>query len=89
MSTPRTVVCNTEELDELVRTAVREEIARMQPPPAEVLTTRQAAELLHVHPKTLLARAKRGEVPMHRAGREPRFMRDELLEYVRTQRKAG
>ncbi len=85
----KTIVCNTEELEQLVRTVVREELVHVQPPPAEVLTTRQAAELLHVHPKTLLSRAKRGEVPMHRAGREPRFLRVELLEYVRTQKKAG
>ena len=64
-------------------------------PPAEadagagfppVLTTADAAELLHVHVEYLRKLVRDGKVPCHRfpGGREMRFDRDELLEWLRS-----
>jgi excisionase family DNA binding protein len=52
-----------------------------------VLTTAQAAELLHVHVEYLRKMVREGRIPAHRfpGGREMRFMLDELLAWVRAQ----
>ena len=52
-----------------------------------VLTTADAAELLHVHVEYLRKLVRDGKVPCHRfpGGREMRFDRDELLEWLRSQ----
>jgi excisionase family DNA binding protein len=52
-----------------------------------VLTTADAAELLQVHVEYLRKLVRDGKVPCHRfpGGREMRFHRDELLEWLRAQ----
>jgi excisionase family DNA binding protein len=52
-----------------------------------VLTTADAAELLQVHVEYLRKLVRDGKVPCHRfpGGREMRFHRDELLEWLRSQ----
>ena len=53
----------------------------------EVLTTAMAAELLHVHVEYLRRMVREGRIPAHRfpEGREIRFLRDELISWVRSQ----
>jgi excisionase family DNA binding protein len=52
-----------------------------------ILTTAMAAELLHVHVEYLRRMVREGRIPAHRfpGGREIRFHRDELIEWVRQQ----
>jgi excisionase family DNA binding protein len=49
---------------------------------AEVLSTDEAAELLSMHPKTLLRHAREGAVPAARVGRRWKFSRRQLLAWV-------
>lgn len=60
------------------------------PAPAEfppVLTTAMAAEMLQVHVEHLRRLVREGKIPCHRfpGGREMRFMRDELLDWLQSQ----
>jgi len=59
--------------------------ARTDFPP--VLTTALAAELLQVHVEYLRKMVREGKVPCHRfpEGREMRFLRDELLDWLQAQ----
>lgn len=52
-----------------------------------ILTTAMAAELLHVHVEYLRRMVREGRIPAHRfpGGREIRFHRDELIDWVRKQ----
>lgn len=52
-----------------------------------VLTTAMAAELLQVHVEYLRQMVREGRVPCHRfpGGREMRFLRDELLDWLKAQ----
>ena len=52
-----------------------------------ILTTAQAAELLQVHVEYLRRMVREGRIPAHRfpEGREIRFLRDELIAWVRSQ----
>jgi excisionase family DNA binding protein len=52
-----------------------------------ILTTAQAAALLQVHVEYLRRMVREGRIPAHRfpGGREIRFHRDELIEWVRAQ----
>ncbi|HEX5614346.1 MAG TPA: helix-turn-helix domain-containing protein [Acidimicrobiia bacterium] len=52
-----------------------------------ILTTAMAAELLHVHVEYLRRMVREHRIPAHRfpGGREIRFHRDELIEWVRSQ----
>jgi excisionase family DNA binding protein len=52
-----------------------------------ILTTTQAAELLHVHVEYLRKMVREDRIPAHRfpGGREIRFVRDELIAWVREQ----
>jgi excisionase family DNA binding protein len=52
-----------------------------------VLTTALAAELLQVHVEYLRRMVREGRIPCHRfpGGREMRFLRDELIEWLRAQ----
>jgi excisionase family DNA binding protein len=52
----------------------------------EVLTADEAAELLRVSTKTILALAREGTLPGEKVGRAWRFVRSDLLAYVRGQR---
>lgn len=49
-----------------------------------VLNTKEAARLLHLHEESLRVFAREGKVPCHRfpGGRELRFLRDELIEWL-------
>jgi len=53
----------------------------------EILTTAMAAEMLHVHVEYLRRMVREGRIPAHRfpGGREIRFLRDELITWVRAQ----
>jgi excisionase family DNA binding protein len=53
----------------------------------EILTTAMAAEMLHVHVEYLRRMVREGRIPAHRfpGGREIRFVRDELIQWVRAQ----
>jgi excisionase family DNA binding protein len=70
--------------------------ADTSPPPAAgaatdafppILTTAQAAELLHVHVEYLRKMVREDRIPAHRfpGGREIRFVRDELIQWVQDQ----
>ena len=50
---------------------------------AEVLTANEAAELLRVSTKTVLTLARDGVLPGEKVGRAWRFVRADLLDYVR------
>jgi excisionase family DNA binding protein len=52
-----------------------------------ILTTAMAADLLHVHVEYLRRMVREERVPAHRfpGGREIRFLRDELIDWVRAQ----
>lgn len=52
-----------------------------------VLTTALAAEMLHVHVEYLRRMVRESRIPAHRfpGGREIRFLRDELIEWVKEQ----
>jgi excisionase family DNA binding protein len=49
---------------------------------ADILTTEEAADLLRVSIKTVLALARDGELPGTKVGRAWRFLRTDLLDYV-------
>ena len=49
---------------------------------ADILTTEEAADLLRVSSKTVLALARDGELPGTKVGRAWRFLRADLLDYV-------
>jgi len=49
----------------------------------EVLTAEEAAELLRVSTKTVLSLARDGSLPGEKVGRAWRFVRTDLLDYVR------
>jgi excisionase family DNA binding protein len=53
----------------------------------EILTTALAAEMLHVHVEYLRRMVREERIPAHRfpGGREIRFLRDELIAWVREQ----
>lgn len=62
----------------------------MVPAPTDfppVLTAAMAAELLQIHVEYLRKLVREGKVPCHRfpGGRELRFLRDELLEWLADQ----
>ncbi len=48
----------------------------------EVLTTEEAASLLRVSTKTVLALARQGSLPGEKVGRAWRFLRSDLLGYL-------
>jgi excisionase family DNA binding protein len=52
----------------------------------EVLTAAEAADLLRVSSKTILALAREGTIPGVKVGRAWRFLRTDLLAHVRGQR---
>jgi excisionase family DNA binding protein len=56
-----------------------------------VLTAAMAAELLQIHVEYLRKLVREGKVPCHRfpGGRELRFLRDELLEWLAAQPGPG
>lgn len=55
----------------------------------EVLKYREAAELLKVSERTLIRLVVAGKVPHNRVGVQVRFLRSELLDWLRTSEVAG
>jgi excisionase family DNA binding protein len=53
---------------------------------SDVLTTEEAADLLRVSTKTVLALARVGTLPGEKVGRAWRFLRADLVEYLHGQR---
>ncbi len=53
----------------------------------QILTTAMAADMLHVHVEYLRKMVREHRIPAHRfpGGREIRFLRDELIAWVRDQ----
>lgn len=51
--------------------------------PSDVLTTREAAEYLRLGVETVKRKAKAGELPAAKTGREWRFLRDDLEAWLR------
>jgi excisionase family DNA binding protein len=56
--------------------------AKPAPDRDEVLTTAQLAELLHVDQKAVLALARKGELPGRKIGRDWRFSRAAVLDWL-------
>jgi excisionase family DNA binding protein len=54
---------------------------------AVVLTADEAAALLRVSTKTILALARDGTLPGEKVGRAWRFVREDLLDYVRGEKR--
>jgi excisionase family DNA binding protein len=54
---------------------------------AEVLTADEAADLLRVSTKTVLALARAGSLPGTKVGRAWRFLRTDLVDYVHSPRQ--
>ncbi len=77
------LLISREQLKELVREAVREEIgAPRVAEEREVLTREQAAELLQIHPDILVRYVRNESLPAQKIGPEWRFMRSELLAWL-------
>lgn len=76
------VLMSPVEVCELVRTAVREELASHRDPERDVLTAEQVADMLAVHVRTVAKLVVREGLPARRLGREYRFNRDEVLEWL-------
>lgn len=55
----------------------------------EVLTASEAALFLRVSTKTVLALAREGALPGEKVGRAWRFVRSDLLEYLRGSARRG
>ena len=76
------LVLTAEEVRDLVRTAVREELASQQHPERDVLTAEHVADMLAVHVKTVAKLVVCDGLPARRLGREYRFNRDEVLAWL-------
>ena len=76
------LVMTPEQVRDLVRAAVREELAAHQGPERDVLTTEHVAEMLDVHVRTVTKLVARDGLPAHRLGREYRFNRSEVLAWL-------
>ena len=53
------------------------------------MTTEEAAVLLRVSSKTVLGLASQGVLPGRKVGRAWRFLRSDLVEFVRGERRHG
>lgn len=69
------------ELKELISETIQEQIGQIQKPlpKTELLTRKEAAEILGVSLPTLHYWTKDGEVPAYRIGNRVRYKRDEVL----------
>jgi len=72
-----------EELRDLIRESVREELQAHQPPsdhdPEELLTIEQVVKMLHISKPTLHAWKKQGILPFERMGRRVYFKRGAVM----------
>jgi excisionase family DNA binding protein len=64
-------------------------IRRHQEPETDVLDIDEAAALLKVSDRTLWGLARSGEVPSRRVGKQFRFSRSQLLEWLRNDNNAN
>lgn len=85
MTVAMVVSLTVEQLEELVERAAAKAIAAR--PSDEVLATEEAAALLKLHPKVLERKARDGEIPADRLGREWRFRRTAILDWLGKQPK--
>jgi excisionase family DNA binding protein len=76
------LVMSPEAVRELVRSVLREELAFQRDAEKDVLTAEQVADLLAVHVKTVAKLVVRDGLPARRLGREYRFNRGEVLEWL-------
>lgn len=53
------------------------------------MNPKQAAEMLGIHPMTLKAKARSGEIPAGKSGRKWVFLDVDLIEYIRAQYKSN
>lgn len=79
------IVMTPSQLDELVRKAVREELEKTGVHEREILTCKEAAEMVGLHPYTLARFAKREKFG-RRLGKEWRFTRTELTAWMARRR---
>lgn len=78
------VTLTTEQLADLIRAAVRAELAEQRPKPlASVLTSEEAANFLKLPIDTLRKRVRKGEIPSFKIGALLRFRVSELEAFVK------
>ena len=49
---------------------------------AQVMTVDEAARFLRIHPETLREKARKGEIPAAKVGREWRFSQEQVLAWI-------
>jgi excisionase family DNA binding protein len=49
---------------------------------SDIMTVEQTADYLHLHPETLRAKARRGQIPAAKVGRQWRFSKVQLLAWI-------
>lgn len=76
------VTLTIEELRELVRDAVRAELAAEPPEPAAMLSLTEAAAIARLHRRTLRKHAERGSLRASQIGRAWRVRRADLEEFL-------
>jgi excisionase family DNA binding protein len=76
------LVMSPDDIRELVRSVMREELANHEKPAREVLTAEHVAEMFEVHVRTVAKLVVRDGLPAHRLGREYRFNRAEVLAWL-------
>lgn len=59
------------------------------PDEPEILTTKEAAAWLHVHPSTMYRLAKHNKIPAFKVGSDYRFDRRQLEEWTRARTVSG
>lgn len=76
------LVLTPEEVRDLVRVAVREELEARADPARDILTAEDVAALLSVHVKTVAKLVVRDGLPARRLGREYRFCRADVVAWL-------
>jgi excisionase family DNA binding protein len=67
---------------------IEEEAVGVPDEPREVLNADQAADFLGLNPYTVREKARAGEIPGRKVGKEWRFLRSALLEWLGGERDA-
>lgn len=84
MST-RVIVVGEDELLELVRRVIRDELGQRE----GYISVREAAEVARVHPSTVRTWQREGHLPVHRAGRRVRVLLSELRALLANPPRSG
>ena len=71
------------DLEQIIRSIVRDELAKATPANDEYLTTAEAAKVAKVTEGTVRRWARLGKLTTHRAGRVVRVRRSDLVELMR------